>query len=373
MFQMRKFLTVILPVVVAVVGLMAATPAQADFYTSKSTIDVNGETPGGTPVGPPVINGIQVVEGGGRLFTNSYAVTVDGVVLVRTVGAVLIDQIIRDPGSNVNDVEGPGSSTTTLLVAFAIDGHTISATEALFTSGGFGIWIAGEFDSDDPTTWFDDFSNPLYKAVLVDGQDIIVGDGDTLGGNSPGDVVFTASEVNVSAANSGSPGALAQGKFLFYEEDDPVPDDYDDQNGTSDQTEFLDVSGAAIEAIFSIVNQTFGSAALSSSLLNADTPGGGTAAAKQAVINAIAAYFGLSLLDDGGGNTGNFAAFGAGAGNALDYRPTGSGVNSPGDFSATISVQSYPGAVPEPSSLVLLSVGSLVGGLYHRNRRKKAA
>ncbi len=250
-------------------------------------------------------------------------------------------------------VNGPGTGSQRLVIAFALDGHTVVSPSGVptvdFTSGGLGIWQAPtDFNKDDPTQWFNNFSQPLDVLSLATPTDIYVGNGDTLGGNSPGTLVFPSSQVNLSSSNAGDQ-TLLQGTILFNQTSDPgvSPAVYASLGGT--QSQFLNVN-----SLLAVSNQTVGGQGAASDLLNADTSGGGTAAQKQAVVNNLASFFGLSTLTDGS-ISGSFATFGSGG--ASDYLPASGPVfGTNGDFSSTSEVELYPGSsVPEPSSLAFES------------------
>jgi hypothetical protein len=283
--------------------------------------------------------------------------------LVRAVGIIVISGLNTASGGTFSGITGPGAAGTGLVVAFALDGHTIApgSPTVQFTSGGSAFWTeAANFTRDDPTKWFANFNNPIYATALAAPTDIFIGNGDTLGGHAVGSLAIPASSVDLSSINLGNQ-SLIQSTLLF--------------NETFDPNHFIDTTPHnGLDSLLAVANQTssLGSATNqqnASDLLNTNTAGGGTAAQKQAVVNAIAGFFGLSNL--GGPNT-QFADFGSGT--ATDYQPTQAGINS-FDFSATATVELYSGAnVPEPSAVTLMAIGTCAIGLFARirsNRKKK--
>jgi hypothetical protein len=274
------------------------------------------------------------------------------------VGVLIISGIKTGPsgGQTFSGIVDPAAPTHSLVVAFALDGHTIGpgAPTVQFTSGGAGVWQAPTvINTDDASTWFSNFANPIYQTVLSSPTDIFIGNGDTLGGHNPGDLAIPSAQVNLSSINAANP-TLIQGTLLFNE---PFAQDF-----------INTIPHNGVDSILAIANQTIGNQMAASNLLNQDTAGGGTAAQKQAVVNALAAFFGLSNL--GGANTA-FATFGSGT--STDYLPGGPGPLDAGDFSATATVQLYSGAnVPEPSTFGLMAIGTAAIGLFagFRSNRK---
>jgi hypothetical protein len=272
------------------------------------------------------------------------------------VGVIVMNDVKTGPngGHTFNGITDPASPGHSLVVAFALDGHTIAAANptVLFTSGGAGVWQAPlNLNTDDASTWFSNLNSPIYQVGLAKPTDIFVGNGDTLGGLNPGDMKYSSSAVNISVVNGGLQGGNVQGTLLF---DEKTPQDF-----------INTIPHVGLDSILAIASQTIGSATFASNLLNADTPGGGTAAQKQSVANALAAFFGLSNL--GGANTA-FATFGSGT--ITDYTPA---ANNLGDFSATAAADLFSGAeIPEPSTFGLMAIGTAAIGLFagFRSSRK---
>ncbi len=371
-------------------ALSASTPpkSQAGFYTEQATVDVHTSSP--TTL-PPITTVIQAVNGSGRTFTNTYgSAVIDGSTsaLVRSVGVLVINDVDLKNSAVDSGVLGPGVGTQRLVVAFALDGHTIvtasGAPTVEFTSGGAGIWQAPNvFIKDDATQWFNNFTQPVYQTQIAPQTNVFVGNGDTLGGLSPGSLAFAAADTNLSAQNLATSNLL-QGTLLFNETSDPGTNSlaYALMGGT--QTGFLNtttnfqsangITGATIDSLLAISNQTVGSQSDANALLNGNTSGGGTATAKQAVVNELAKFFGLSLLTNGAFE-GYFATFGSGG--AMDYLPASGPVfGTNGDFSSTASVELYPGLaavpVPEPASIALWALGSVMTGLFARSHARQA-
>lgn len=369
----------------AIAIAMPVSGANAGFYTEQATVDAHTTAP---VTAPPIGNVIQIVTGSGRTFTNTYGSTlINGSpsALVRSAGVLVINDLDLKGGAADSGTLGPGVGTQRLVVAFALDGHTVSlangAPTALFTSGGVGVWQAPNiFNKDDATQWFNDFKQPIWEGKIASQTNVYVGNGDTLGGLSPGSLAFHASDINLSSQNL-SISNLLQGTLLFNETADPGVSSlaYTLMGGT--QSGFLNtttdyqaangIPGVNVDSVLAVESNTVGSESDANALLNSDTSGGGTAAEKQAVVNNLAAFFGLSLLTSGG-FSGNFATFGSGT--VSDYTPApGSVFGTNGDFSSTAAVQLYPGlaaAVPEPGSLGLLVLGSvMMGAFVHVQRR----
>ena len=343
---------------VAAMAVGLASPVQAEFFTQQSTVNVQALLPSVT--GAPIAGTTLIDSGTGRTFTNTYGVDASGDALVRAVGVIVVSGINTALGGTFSGITGPGAGGTGLVVAFALDGHTIAPNSQTvqFTSGGAGFWQqAGNFTRDDPTKWFANFANNIYSSALTSPKNIFIGNGDTLGGHAVGSLAIPSSSVNLSSINLGNQ-SLIQSTLLFDETFDP--------NHFIDTTPHIGPDG-----LLAVANQTssLGSSTnqqAASDLLNTNTSGGGTAAQKQAVVNAIAAFFGLSNL--GGANTA-FADFGSGT--ATDYQPTGVGLNA-FDFSATATVQLYSGAtVPEPSAATLMAIGTIAIGLFARIRSNR--
>ncbi len=336
-------------------AVATASPVQAAFFTEQSTVQVQSLVPPAGPISPAIL----IETGAGRTFTNTYGLDRSGDALVRSVGVIVINDVKTGPngGQTFSAIVDPAAPTHALVVAFALDGHTTGpgSPTVQFTSGGAGVWQAPtNLNTDDASTWFSNFSNPIYQTVLSTPQDIFIGNGDTLGGHNPGDLAIPAPLVNLSSINAANP-TLIQGTLLFNE---PFPQNFINTN----------TPNSGIDSILAIANQTIGNQTSASNLLNADTPGGGTAAQKQSVVNALAAFFGLSNL--GGPNTA-FATFGSGT--STDYRPGGPGPLDAGDFSATATVELYSGAeIPEPSTFGLMAIGTAAIGLFagFRSNRK---
>jgi len=371
--------------VFAIAAACIAQPAQAAFYTNLATIDANSTN----PVAGPPIGGIADIEQiRGHVFTNTYGVdAATGGFFVRAVGITVINDFLDNNNNPFGPiVQGPGAGTHQLVIAFAIDGHTSAAApnEATFTSGGFGVWqsslttTGGTFSATDPTKWFNfDATNPanlaanlIYSATLAKPTDIFPGNNNLL----PPAAGIPASIVNTSTLNSGT-GAEAQGRFLFDTKTDPGPLEL--SAGT--QGKFISIdSGFVIPpgtepgavGVLSITHE------FTDPAVRGVLPDFLDTAAKQEVVNNIAAFNGLSLLVSGG-FSGNFATFGSH--DISDYTPLGvtsNGLSVTGDFSGNLKADSAAGleAVPEPGSMTLLATGSILGGLFARRRKnaKKA-
>jgi|SRR5579872_6244035 len=345
MLLLKSYRCAFVPVVAAT-AFFACRTAGATFYTEKATLDVNS----GRPATPSPIHGItQIGQEPGETFTNSYGVNFGtGGINVRTVGIALIADVLN-PVSR-SSIGGPGSSTTSLAVVFALNGATSAAhpTTATFNAGGFAVFQlpsndAGTFVPANPSSWGIDFTNPLLIGALAAPTNVTKGNG------AP--ISFAANTVNNSGANSVAANEF-QGRTLF--------------DVTSNPNSFVSIDAGALPAGAS------GPIAFFSTFQeNVDAPQPSLNASAKDELNAVAGFFSLSNL--GGANTA-FADFGSGT--ATDYNPGGANpINHVGDFSSNLqNLTSYAGlnVVPEPGSLCLLSSGAMIAGLFARRRQSRA-
>lgn len=365
-----RVLTTAVAMVAMAFGL--ASPVLADFFTEQATVNASAQFY--SSPAPPITQSILLDTGGGQVFSNTYGVDASGDALVRSVGVIVLNNINTAGNGTASGVFGPGATHTQLIVAFAVDGHTTGpgSPTLQFTSGGAGIWNAAtNFTSADASKWFTNPNNlagtEIWGSTLAPPTNVLVGNGDNFGGTSPGGLFASASTVNMTSIDAVN-HQLIQGLLLFNESFDP--------------NHFLDTTtnfqggglGGLVDAIAASPHLIIGTQQFASDLLNSDTvpAGSGTAAAKQSVVNNLAAFFGLSLLTSGG-FSGNFATFGSNT--DTDYRPGAAGLNST-DFAATANVALRPGlnsVIPEPSTFGLMAIGSAAIGFFARFRssRKK--
>lgn len=351
---------------IAASALFATRPANAGFVTGTANINVNSGA-----VSAPVSDVLQIDQTGGELYTNQYSGTGVGA-LVRTVGMLQINTL-ETPGGNASPIGGVGSAVQQLTVAFAIQGTVVSVNPttgiqvAVFDKGGFGIWQANQNESNtnpavdnvlknNASTWFNFnansvaalTSNAAYLAQLIAPDAIIPNPG---GANFGAQIFFAGAQVNVSAENLIAP-QQQQGQFLFGDTFNPGFITNTTAPGK------LPYGGE----LFSVTNQTaqFKSPGVldNTQLVNTYVAGSPAAvggwANSQTVLNQISQLF-LGA---------NFANFGGGG--AADWTPS---TARNGDFSATVSAQTNPNVVPEPTSMALLATGSVLAGLFARRRK----
>src|SRR5438874_10895512 len=179
---------IIAAAMMAMVAAFATSAVQASFYTELATVNINGTS----PVTLPPIPNVGIIDtASGRVFTNSTGINPDGSVDVRSVGVLIFSGVTQSGGNTINGLQGPGADLPRIAVAFALDGHTIAgpggAPTVQFTSGGAGFWQASPtFNRDDPTQWFNDFKAPIWTSAIAAQTNIFIGNGDTVGGFSPG-------------------------------------------------------------------------------------------------------------------------------------------------------------------------------------------
>lgn len=414
MFTKRTIQTLVMALLMTVAWTGAAS---ATFFLTASDIDANDpfDAPAVPGDGPP-LGQINLINGTGRTYTNTYTFSgdADGVGnRVRTIVAGFLSS--TEDGVSLTDspIGGPGDQTNQIISVAVLDGIVTAPNVVSYDAGRIGLWtdidVPSTFNVDSPDTWnfFGTAAAPgtfseweLANATNVDGSDPL----------SAG-LSSSAAVVNTASANLLEDDLESQGRFLFVEDSQnavvPIPDPNPANTGLPSGDTFVEVLDNQIEGenftngLFSPGDVTGEGIFITNEdnirLFTTDQIGDGLDAADLATLNAIGIW-GTTDLDDldvdnddglsvdglvngtAGFATG-FTGNAAGPGDAAflvpdsDFNPRflgqGSGqIFSNGDFIAQNDPDIHPGVftgVPEPTTAVLGLMG--LAGIGFRRRR----
>jgi PEP-CTERM motif len=349
----------------AAVCLGVTTNAQAILITSNGDFDLISAEDGVAP-----ISDIKIISGAGatgRIFTNqvSGAVPFGLGSQIRTVSALAV-------GGATDGIQHTSvrfANGDILVIVSAIQGSitTVSASQqtATFTAGrAFAMRFAvGTFDSRNPASWA--AGTVVAEYALKPQEDVF--SGSPLGS----DINYAAALTNQSSVNSAT-NAQTQGVFLFREDSQTFQTPGNNLMFNVDQSVIPPGWVFHSESLVSDIDQTLLFTDLENFELGANP--GGLNAADLGILNAFAGAAGFGDL--GGAGTG--FATGLGGAGVADFNPQfppGVGDVPTGDFFATYGADNYVAvqAVPEPSSMLLLTLGVGGLGLYRRIRGTKKA
>lgn len=354
--------------VTAIASLAFATPmVQAEFVTSNGTVQLKDGNASVVPnqPNPPLIHITKLSLAGGMLYTNQ--ITGTSFALGSTVNTIGVLKVSTAQNGSNSPIELPDESE--MVVIFALQGTIVASSNNIVTAEytiGRAYALSDFtgnskfFDITHPETW--NFGNQFAEYALGAQQEIVNGN---LAGipaivhppaaPSPGAGAASATEaiVNQSGVNTLSMSSV-QGRFVFLEDSTGLqnaglgfvnPGLASGTTGDNFLRDVVTVPGTPThyEGFAPFINQTI-----------LDSPHAPLSVADLAALNAIAADAGFVYF-----------ATGLGAGPETHYAQ-GSG----GDFAANISGDAYIGysVAPEPSSVLLASIGLGALGLFGRRR-----
>ncbi|MCI0461669.1 MAG: hypothetical protein L0Z62_32360 [Gemmataceae bacterium] len=338
----------------ALVALACGTSAQADFFTQLASIN---EAAAG---GPGVVTNVRLFNGttsGGGSFGNYFqapgGVTVPNGTApmvggeVHIVGADFVTGYSRPAFQQSN--YGGNKVVAVFALKATIESIAGGTLVAHLTEGAFRFYASpdgsGTFDPTHPTTWGATNAagtmllSSLADYILKPDENVLQGHPDAFG--QP----FAANMVNRTAVNA-SQSQFTDGNALFQEVRDPQG--------------FIDATTAVIPGNLEVANEGLFTTVrdLNVDALELASFVGFTAADRAALNTIYASFVGSSV----------FANFGAG--DSTDYLPNGNPLFN-GDAALRSGTTGVPGVqpIPEPTALLLCSVGLACLGAYNGLRR----
>jgi PEP-CTERM motif len=344
-----------------------ALNAQASLFTSNGDWGLVSAEDGAAP-----ISDVKILSGSGaagRIYTNQTS----GLPFARGAGIRMVSAYaISEAQGGIHHTGVKFADGDVLVFVSALQGSITSVGVVQTTRFAAGRAFAlkfnvGTFDSRDPSTWG---AGTLVAEYALKRQE------DIFSGDPLGTDISIAGELTNQSSISSVAIPLTQSLFLFREQSSAGLTPGDNLLSNVDASVVPPGLVLRAESLIADIDQTllfsdfeaFDTVALADGIQPLD-------AADLALLNAVAGAAGLGDLS----GAGTAFATGVGGTGLTDFNPQfpPAPLDGPtGDFFATLGVDNYTAiqtVVPEPSSMVLFTLGAGGLGLYRRIRRSKKA